>query len=162
MFKEYTQHHRVMGANCAGAMSRRVLLPTKVWGTTVRDRDEKIVAQCECISDADEISALLNGTLPSAAPEINNSLMNEERIVSRVIDKHYVEKTFHKIKNANNGDWSSKMIPALLNTVFYDLVREELWDCLKMKEINFGSVNFKTLKALTINKIKEVKPELFA
>lgn len=95
------------------------------------------------------------------APEINSGLMVEERIVGKIVDKHYVEKTFHKIKQANNGDWSSKMIPALLNTVFYDLVREELWDCLKLKEINFGTVNFKTLKALTIRQIKEVKPELF-
>jgi hypothetical protein len=95
------------------------------------------------------------------APEINTGLMNEERILEHVLNKHFVEKTWAKIKTAHNGDWSSKMIPELLNTVFYDIVREELWDCLKIKEVNFGTVNFKTLKALTINKIKAVKPELF-
>ena len=54
---------------------------------------------------------------------------------------------------------SNKCIPRLLETVFYCLVKEELWDALKV--INYGSINFKALKTFTIMKIKEVKPELF-
>lgn len=95
------------------------------------------------------------------APEINNSLMNEERIVNVCVDAHLVGKVFEKISLANGG-FGSRDIPRLLDTVFYDVVREELWDQLKTKEINFGTVNFKTLKALTIRRIKEVKPEIFS
>ncbi len=93
------------------------------------------------------------------APEINNSLMNEERIVDLVVSSALVEKTLAKIK-LDTGGWSSRNIPRLLDTVFYDTVKEELWDALK--EINFGTVNFKTLKALTIRRIKELKPEIFS
>lgn len=93
------------------------------------------------------------------APEINNSRMNEERIVDKAVTAHLVTKTLDKIRLENEG-WSSKNIPELLNRVFYDVVREELWDCLK--EIEFGTVNFKTLKAVTIQKIKTLRPEIFS
>lgn len=95
------------------------------------------------------------------APEINTGLMNEERIVARAVSVHLVDKTLDKIRTEPDG-WSSRSIPRLLDSVFYDVVREELWDCLKEKEINFGTVNFKTLKALTIRKVKELKPEVFS
>lgn len=92
------------------------------------------------------------------APEINTSLMNEERIIAKVLTSVLVQKTKAKIETEKGG-WSNKNIPELLNRVYYDIIKEELWDCLK--EINFGTVNFKTLKAMTINKIKELHPEIF-
>jgi hypothetical protein len=95
------------------------------------------------------------------APELNNSLMNEERIVNAVVSDHLVSKVQEKII-LERGGFSSRDIPRLLDTVFYDVVREELWDQLKTKEVNFGTVNFKTLKALTIRRIKELKPEIFS
>lgn len=94
------------------------------------------------------------------APELNTGLMNEERIVARAITNHMVDKVLAKIRTVQ-GEFNSRDIPRLLDTCFYDLVREELWDALKEKEVNFGTVNFKTLKALTIRKIKELKPEIF-
>jgi hypothetical protein len=95
------------------------------------------------------------------APEINNTLMNEERIVNAAVSCALVDKVLAKIR-VDTGGFSSRNIPRLLDSVFYDLVREELWDQLKQKEVNFGTVNFKTLKALTIRKIKELKPEIFS
>lgn len=94
------------------------------------------------------------------APEVNNTMMNEERIVNNAVSIHLVEKQIDKIRVCD-GLFSSRSIPRLLDSVFYDLVREELWDQLKDKQVNFGTVNFKTLKALTIRKIKELKPEIF-
>lgn len=99
------------------------------------------------------------------APDVNASMMNEERIVNRAVTQALVDKTWAKVCNAMSRspmaeNYGRRMIPQLLDTVFYDVVREELWDSLK--EINFGTVNFKTLKALTIRKIKELKPEIFS
>ena len=89
---------------------------------------------------------------------INAATMNEEVLVNRGVNKHLVDKTVDKIALECSG-WTSKYIPRLLDTVYYDLVREELWDGLK--EINYGSVNFKTLKAFSIRKVKELRPDLF-
>lgn len=72
---------------------------------------------------------------------------------------HLIEKEYAKIVNQENG-WSNHFIPRLLHTVFYSVVTEELWDCLK--KINYASVNFQELKALCIQKVKQTKPELFA
>jgi hypothetical protein len=92
------------------------------------------------------------------APEVNNSKMNEERILEKVLSIHLVDKTIEKIRHAT-GAFNKRDIPRLFETVFYDIIREELWD--SWKEIGFGSINGKTLKALVINKIKELKPEIF-
>ncbi len=92
------------------------------------------------------------------APEINTGLMNEERILDKVLTTVLIDKTIAKITTEKNG-WTSKNIPELFGRVFYDIVKEELFDALK--EINFGTINFKTLKAVMIMRIKQMKPELF-
>jgi hypothetical protein len=92
------------------------------------------------------------------APEINTGLMNEERILDRALTQAFVDKTYDKIRVEHDG-WSSKFIPELFGRCFHDIVTEELWDSLK--EINHGTVNFKTMKALMIMKIKKMKPEIF-
>lgn len=92
------------------------------------------------------------------APEVNESKMNEERILEIALTDALIEKTFAKIKTEKDG-WKSQYIPELFGRLFHDIVVEELWDCLK--EINHGSVNFKTLKALMINQIKQKRKDLF-
>ena len=107
------------------------------------------------------------------APEINGGLMNEERIVNKSLTSALVDKTIAKILNdeweeagnpfMNGGkgpNWRSEYIPQLLNRVFHDIIKEELWDA--WKDIGFETINGKTLKALTIRKIKELKPEMFS
>lgn len=82
----------------------------------------------------------------------------EEKIVSEYINDHFVNKVYAKIVNEMEG-WGSKYIPRLFNTVYYDLVQEELWDiCKKYKN---PTINFKTLYSLIILQIKQIKPELF-
>ena len=82
----------------------------------------------------------------------------EKRIVDKFVTEAMIEKVYAKIVN-EVGAWESKYIPRLLNTVFYDLVREETWEFLK--EFNLPTISFQSIKAYTIQKIKSVKKELF-
>ena len=83
---------------------------------------------------------------------------NAQFICNKACTEALIEKEYSKIVVENNG-WQSRYIPRLLHTVFYSVVTEELWSCLK--EIKYGLVNFKELQQLCILKIKEIKPELF-
>lgn len=91
------------------------------------------------------------------APIIENKMI-EEKIVEEFVTYAFVEKEYAKIVNDNDG-WCSKLIPQLLSRVFYELVNEEMWNAVK--KFKMPTVNFKTLNSLTINKIKQVKPEIF-
>jgi len=81
------------------------------------------------------------------------SKMKEYEIVDNFITKALCEKVEAKIRNENNGDFSGKDIPRLLNTVFYDLINEEMWTILK--EYKNPKINFKTLQSLTFKKVKQ-------
>jgi len=69
-----------------------------------------------------------------------------------------VRKTHAKIVN-DVGEWNSRLIPRLLDTVFHEVVTEELWNSLK--KIKYGTVNFNDLKHHVNNKVKRAMPELF-
>lgn len=89
---------------------------------------------------------------------IKTSDLVEELISQKFITKALVEKTKSKIENENNG-FGSKNIPQLLNTVYYELVKEEIWEILK--EFKYPAINFKTLKHFSTVRTKELIPELF-
>lgn len=91
------------------------------------------------------------------APELGG-LSDEERIVNKYVTEHLIDKIHAKIVNEMDG-WSSKYIPRLLHTVYYDLIQEELWEILK--EFKQPKIDFKYLQRLTIGKIKELRKELF-
>ena len=82
----------------------------------------------------------------------------EKLICSSYVTPHLVNKIEAKITNEMNG-WSSKLISRLLQTVFYDLVNEEMWNILK--KFKNPTINFRCLQAETNKKIKELNPELF-
>lgn len=84
--------------------------------------------------------------------------MIEQKVVDEYVTPHLVDKVYAKIANTYQG-WSSRYIPQLLNTVYYDLVREEIWDAVK--KLKNPTINFKTLNTLAIMKVKELRPELF-
>lgn len=86
------------------------------------------------------------------------SKMVEQEIADGFVTQHLVDKVYSKIVNEMEG-WNSKYIPRLLNTVFHDLVSEEIWDIVK--KMKNPTINFKRLNSLAILKIKELKPELF-
>lgn len=71
---------------------------------------------------------------------------------------HLIDKEYAKIVTEENG-WERKYIPRLLHTVFYSVVKEELWDSLK--KINYGSVNFQELRKHCEMKVKEHRKDLF-
>lgn len=89
---------------------------------------------------------------------IQENKSNAQFICEKACTSALIEKEYAKIVVENNG-WKNRYIPRLLHTVFYSVVTEELWSCLK--EIKYGLVNFKELQQLCILKVKETKPELF-
>ena len=88
---------------------------------------------------------------------LKGAKMIEEEIVEKYVTQALCEKVFSKI-DLEDG-WSSRMIPRLLNTVFYDLVKEEAWNFVK--EHKNPSINFGTLQHLTFNKVKQNLSRLF-
>lgn len=88
----------------------------------------------------------------------NERVMIEQLFVNQKCTKALGEKVKAKIEN-ETGDWNSKMIPRLLNTIFHDLVTEEIWDFIK-KNKN-PTINFRTLQTLTNIKVKELLSEIF-
>lgn len=82
----------------------------------------------------------------------------EEKIVAKYVTQALVDKVVAKITNEMEG-WSSKYIPRLIHTVYYDLVIEETWNFVK--EFKNPKVDFKVLSHYTTAKIKQIKPELF-
>jgi len=91
-------------------------------------------------------------------PEIEGKKIIEERIVEEYCTEAFIEKEFAKIKNEMDG-WKSEYIPMLFGRVYSELVKEEIWNIIK-KHKN-PKINFKTLNTLIINKIKNVKKEIF-
>lgn len=89
--------------------------------------------------------------------EVKEKKEIEQEIVNKYISLALIEKEFHKIDN--EVGWSSKLIPRLLNTVFYCLIKEESWNFIK--EFKNPTIDFKRLMTLSIAKIKELKPEIF-
>lgn len=90
--------------------------------------------------------------------ELKGVKMVEEEIAEKYVTETLIEKEYSKIVTENNG-WSSKNIPQLLNTVYYCVVKEELWDAIKT--FKSPTINFKTLQHFVTTKIKKVKSELF-
>lgn len=95
--------------------------------------------------------------LAMGAPIIGGEIV-EEKIVLKYVTQALVDKVVAKITNEMEG-WSSKYIPRLIHTVYYDLVTEETWNFVK--EFKNPKIDFKVLSHYTTAKIKELKPELF-
>jgi hypothetical protein len=83
----------------------------------------------------------------------------EEKIVNKLVTESLVDKVVAKIITSNDGVWSSKNIPQLIGTVFYDLVREDIWTMVK--DFKNPTINFKTLSHYTTAKVKELRKDLF-
>ena len=92
------------------------------------------------------------------APIVQGEKIVEQEIIDRFCTTALIEKEYAKIVN-ETGAWSSKMIPRLLNTVFYSLIQEDGWNIVK--EFKFPKINYKTLNHLVIEKIKNEKQGLF-
>lgn len=83
----------------------------------------------------------------------------EEKIVELFVTDTLIDKEYAKIVNEMGG-WNSRYIPRLFHTVFYCTIKEEMWEILR-KLGNKITVNFGALQALTIQRIKEYRKDLF-
>lgn len=90
-------------------------------------------------------------------PNERENKLIEDAVAEKFCTAALVEKTYAKI--VNESGWSSQMIPRLLETVYHDLIIEEIYAILK--EFKFPTINFKTLRCFVTQRIKQVKPELF-
>lgn len=108
-------------------------------------------------SEFKEIHAKTMGGIKVLGEKVIEKEATEKFLTAEVIEKIY-QKII--IDNAIGvAVWNSKFIPRLLDTVYYEFVTEEIWHIVK--EFKGPMINFGTLKHYVINKIKEVKPELF-
>lgn len=89
--------------------------------------------------------------------ELQQSKLIEEEIVDKFITKALCEKEYSKIENEDG--WSNKMIPKLLNVIYYNLIKEECWNFVK--DFKSPTVNFKTLQHFSFSKTKEHLKNIF-
>lgn len=91
-----------------------------------------------------------------------NNIKTEKVIEQEIVDNYctaaFIEKEYSKILN-ETGEWDNRKIPMLLGRVFSELVKEETWNIIK--KYKNPTINYKTLNALVINKIKTVKSGIF-
>lgn len=81
----------------------------------------------------------------------------EHLIVKELCTNEFVEKEYAKFVNENG--WNSKFIPKFLGIVWHTFIVEESWNIVK--KYKCPKIDFKILNRLVIEKIKEVKEELF-
>lgn len=91
------------------------------------------------------------------APILTGEIAIEERIATKYITETLCQKEYAKI-NINN-DWTSKNIPQLLNTIYYCLINEEIWNILK--EHKNPTIDFSKLKYYVTIEIKKHLSFLF-
>ena len=87
-----------------------------------------------------------------------NTKLLEEELAETYVTEHLVNKVIDKIRTEKEM-FSSSDIPRLLQTVYHDLVTEELWEILK--KYKNPKIDFKTVNSLCIRRVKELKKELF-
>jgi len=92
------------------------------------------------------------------APVTKCTSLVEQEAVEALLTADIIDKVHANICCAEGG-WSSKMIPRLLETVWHDFIVECSYGMVKKWKL--PTINYKTLKAFTVQKIKTIKPELF-
>lgn len=90
-------------------------------------------------------------------PDINKQTV-EEAIVEKFCTEAFIEKEYQKLVDQMGG-WGSKYIGRLLGTVYHTFVKEECWNFIKA--FHYPTVDFSFLNRLVVDKVKEVKNELF-
>ncbi len=96
------------------------------------------------------------------AKEMGGSIIKGKKLVEEAIAEKYTtkalcEKVLAKIELETA--WSNKLIPRLLNTVYYDIVKEESWNFIK--ENKNPTINFGTLQHFVFMFVKIQLPHIF-
>lgn len=92
------------------------------------------------------------------APLLAEKPILEIAIADEFVTEALVEKELAKIV-LDAGEWSSKLIPRLLETVFYSIVKEDAWEIVKKHK--FPTIDFKRLRSFSIIRVKALRPDLF-
>lgn len=90
-------------------------------------------------------------------PTVEGKRMIEEEIAEKYVTTALCEKEYAKIESIDG--WSSKMIPRLLNVIYYEIVKEECWNFVK--ENRNPTINFNTLKHFVFAKVRDRLPNVF-
>lgn len=90
--------------------------------------------------------------------EIKERIQVEQAIVDKYVTLALCEKEQAKIVLVE-GEWTTKMIPRLLNTVYFCLISEESWNFIK--EFKNPIVDFKRLSYLCNERVKLLMTNLF-
>lgn len=90
--------------------------------------------------------------------KVTKSRAVEAQMAQDIVSAALVEKEYHKIVSEHDG-WSGKMVPRLLDTVYYCAVTEGLWDALKKQKD--PTIDFKTLRTYVYAETKRALPHLF-
>lgn len=90
-----------------------------------------------------------------------NELAGEKQVEIDIAADYVTEGRINKMlaKMSEDGRFTSKRIPELLSKVYYDIITEEMWDILK--KYKNPAINFRKLNMCVVNKIKDVRKELF-
>lgn len=88
---------------------------------------------------------------------LNGKKLVEEEIANKYITLALCEKEYSKIEN--DGGFTSKQIPRLLNTIYYCLVKEDNWEFVK--EFNYPVIDYNRLKHFTFIEVKKHLSRLF-
>ena len=87
----------------------------------------------------------------------NTNVTVESTFVENLGTPAFIKKEYAKILEEH--EWSQKLIPMLLQTIYHELINEELWGFIK-KHHN-PTVNFRVVQRLVTEKVKLTLPQLF-
>ena len=82
----------------------------------------------------------------------------EQLIAEKYVTEALCQKVLAKITWKRHG-FDSKFIPELLNTVYYEIITEEMWNIVK--KFKSPTINFSTLTKRVISRVREQLPEVF-
>jgi len=95
-------------------------------------------------------------TKEMGTPKSENKIV-EQDLAEKFVTTALVEKEYAKI--CNEFEWSSKLIPKLLNLVYYSLIKEDMWEILK--DLKSKVIDFDRLKYFVFMEVRKKKSELF-
>lgn len=98
------------------------------------------------------------GLYKRTCQEFNLKKSIEQKIIDKYVSIPFVEKEWMKICNDEKIQIKYR-ITVFLNKVYYELVNEEMWNIVKT--LKYPVIDFKKLYNLCIDRVKNIKPELF-
>ena len=86
-------------------------------------------------------------------PILNSADVIEYQIVEKFLSAELIEKEKSKIE-LENGGWETKLIPKLLDVVWYTFISEEIFNAIK--KFHNPKIDFALLNRLAVQKVKQV------